>query len=127
MSRESKICASCGRRFEWRRRWRRRWDEVRYCSSVCRNRRLRPLDRRLEDAILDLLEARADGASICPSEAARAVAPDRWRELMEASRRAARRLAAAGRLEIVQGSRAVDPSSARGPIRLRRGPADHRP
>ena len=43
-----------------------------------------------------------------------------WRPLMEPARRAARRLVAAGTLEITQGGRAVDPSTARGPIRLRR-------
>jgi hypothetical protein len=39
---------------------------------------------------------------------------------MEPARRAARRLVAAGTLEITQGGRVVDPSTARGPIRLRR-------
>lgn len=38
---------------------------------------------------------------------------------MERARRAARRLVAEGRLEILQGSRVVDPSTAKGPIRLR--------
>jgi len=38
---------------------------------------------------------------------------------MEPARCAARRLVAAGRIEIVQGGRVVDPSTAKGPIRLR--------
>jgi hypothetical protein len=122
MNRPAKICASCGRRFEWRRRWRSCWDEVRYCSSACRRRRVSPVDRRLEAAILGLLEGRDRGSSICPSEAARQVAPEDWRELMEPTRRAARRLAAARRLEILQRGRPVDPSDARGPIRLRLAP-----
>lgn len=120
MTREPKICASCGRRFEWRRRWQQCWDEVRYCSDACRRRRVRPIDRRLEDAIIELLETRAAGATICPSEAAQRAEPESWRELMEATRRAARRLAAVGQLEFVQRSRVVDPPSARGPVRLRR-------
>jgi hypothetical protein len=38
---------------------------------------------------------------------------------MEDTRRAARRLVAAGKLEILQGGRVVDPSTAKGAIRLR--------
>lgn len=79
---------------------------------------LRPVDRALEAAILALLEAR-DRGTICPSEAARRVRPDDWRPLMEPTRRAARRLAAEGRVEVVQGGRVVDPAAFRGPIRLR--------
>ncbi len=32
----TKICASCGRPFAWRKKWARDWDEVRYCSDRCR-------------------------------------------------------------------------------------------
>ena len=74
----------------------------------------------LEAAILKLLEGRARSASICPSEAARLVYPDGWAAKMEATRRAARRLVAAGKIQIIQQDRPVDPSTARGPIRLRR-------
>jgi hypothetical protein len=118
-SRPSKVCASCGRRFRWRRRWARCWDSVRYCSAACRRRRLTGTDRVLEHEILRLLGRRGAAASICPSEAARAVAPESWRELMEPARRAARRLAAAGRLVILQRGRPVDPAISRGPIRLK--------
>ena len=119
MTTPARICASCGRRFEWRRRWKTSWDEVRYCSKRCRRRGVTKNDRRLEAAILELLDGRAGGSTICPSEAARRTAPERWRELMEPTRRAARRLAAAGRVEILQRGARVDPSSARGPIRIR--------
>lgn len=76
-------------------------------------------DREYERAILDLLDHRAATATICPSEVARAAAED-WRPLMEPVRRAARRLVADGAVEIVQGGRVVDPSTAKGPIRIRR-------
>ncbi|MGN6444974.1 DUF3253 domain-containing protein [Amnibacterium sp.] len=76
-------------------------------------------DRRLERAIIDLLAARPATATICPSDVARATAED-WRPLMEPVRRAARRLVAAGEVEITQHGRPVDPSTARGPIRIRR-------
>jgi hypothetical protein len=77
-------------------------------------------DRQLEKSILAMLEQRAAVATICPSEAARSVGGDDWRALMEPARRAARRLVADGAVEIVQGGRTVDPSTARGPIRIRR-------
>jgi hypothetical protein len=116
----SKVCASCGREFQWRRRWAQQWEQVRYCSQACRRRRVSSIDRELERSILELLERRSSAAAtICPSEAARAVAPDRWRELMEPARRAARRLIAQGRVEMLQDGRIVDPSRARGPVRLR--------
>ena len=47
----------------------------------------------LERAILELLAQRDAGATICPSEAARAVAPDDWRPLMQPARDAASNLA----------------------------------
>ncbi|BAH54758.1 DUF3253 domain-containing protein [Rhodococcus opacus] len=74
----------------------------------------------LEDRIRALLDARADSASICPSDVARAVAPDDWRPLMEPVRAAARRLVEAGEVEITQKGDVVDPASAQGPIRIRR-------
>jgi Protein of unknown function (DUF3253) len=78
------------------------------------------VDRRLEQAIGALLDQRRPDASICPSEAARAVDPEGWRELMPAARAAAGRLAAAGEAEVTQGGDAVDVATARGPVRIRR-------
>lgn len=117
---EPKPCERCGRTIEWRKKWQRDWERVRYCSDACRRRKLRALDRALEEAIGSLLDRRGAGTSICPSEAARAVRPDDWREYLEDTRCAARRLVARGELVITQGGRVVDPSTAKGPIRLRR-------
>lgn len=103
----------------WRRSWARNWDQVRYCSDRCRRRGAKPVDAELETAIIDLLERRARGATICPSEAARAVGGDGWRDLMEPTRAAARRLHAEERVAILQKGVEVDPSRARGPIRIR--------
>lgn len=75
---------------------------------------------QLEAAILALLAARAETSSICPSDAARAVAPEDWRPLMEPVRRAAARLADRGEVEITQHGNVVDLAAARGPIRIRR-------
>jgi hypothetical protein len=121
-----KICVVCGRAIEWRKKWERDWEAVRYCSSACSRRGVRPIDAALESAIVMLLNDRARGATICPSEAAQLVAnqqggtDDSWRDLMEPTRAAARRLVASGDVEIVQRGRVVDPSTAKGAIRIRR-------
>lgn len=113
-----KPCATCGRTMVWRANWAKNWDAVRYCSARCR-RGLDATDRALEAAMLALLGQRAASATICPSEAARAVADD-WEPLMERARMAARRLVAAGTAVITQRGVVVDPSTAKGPIRVRR-------
>lgn len=116
---DSKICVACGRTIEWRKKWERTWDDVRYCSAACRKHGVTDTDRALETSIRHLLSTRS--GTICPSEAARVVGTeDGWRELMEPARRAARRLVAAGEVEITQGGRVVDPSTAKGAIRIRR-------
>ena len=117
---EEKTCASCGRRIEWRKKWERDWDSVSYCSRACRGQGVDAVDRQLEAMIRELLARRAASATICPSDAARAVSTDGWRDLMEPARRAARRLVAAGEVDITQGGQVVDPSTAKGPIRIRR-------
>lgn len=118
-----KSCASCGRRISWRKKWERDWEAVQYCSDSCRKRRPGADDAKLEAAILRLLGVRGAGKTICPSEAARAVAAadDRaaWEPLMEPARAAARRLVADKRIVITQGGVVVDASTAKGAIRLR--------
>lgn len=71
-------------------------------------------------AIAELLAQRDPGKTICPSDAARALAgDDRFRELMPLVREAAGELVAAGRIEVTQGGERVDIDRAHGPIRLR--------
>ena len=77
------------------------------------------VDRALERTIGALLDRRAP-ASICPSDAARAVDPQGWRALMPRARAAAGRLAAAGEVEVTQRGGVVDVATARGPVRVRR-------
>ena len=112
---DEKTCASCGRRIEWRAKWADDWDQVRYCSDACRRRKVRPVDEALERAVLGLLDHRGRGKSICPSDAARLVHDgddEGWRDLMEPARRAARRLVAAGEVEITQRGKVVDVGGA---------------
>jgi hypothetical protein len=73
----------------------------------------------LRAAILDLLSQRGPEKTICPSDAARAVAGRAFRPLMPATRAAAAQLVAEGRIEVTQRGQPVNPADVRGPIRLR--------
>ncbi|WP_123655701.1 DUF3253 domain-containing protein [Curtobacterium sp. ZW137] len=110
-----RTCASCGRRMPTSAA-----PDARWCSDACRRHKLDETDRHLERTIDELLDARALTSSTCPSDAARAIGGDDWRDLMEPARRAARRMVARGEVEITQGGNVVDPSTAKGPIRIRR-------
>ncbi len=78
-----------------------------------------PDTERIRAAILELLEHRDPGKTICPSDAARALAGERFRPLMAPVRDAAAQLADEGRIEVTQRGAVVDARGARGPIRLR--------
>lgn len=77
-------------------------------------------DTRLQRSIMELLTQRSPTSTICPSEAARAVGGDDWRDLMDDARAAASRLVADGEVEITQRGAVVDLATARGPVRIRR-------
>ena len=139
---KDKLCKACGRPFQWTEQKARDWDVIKYCSDACRGHQTTATDEALEAAILQLLHDRvaaggrvATGVTdqtICPSEAAilvgtggklargrdKATRHD-WESLMEPARAAARRLAAAGKILITQQGQPVDPSTAKGPIRLK--------
>ena len=77
-------------------------------------------EQSAQRAIVDLLDERDEGKTICPSEAARSLGgDDAFRELMPTVRDAARSMVARGELEVTQGGEVVDLDTARGPIRLR--------
>lgn len=73
-------------------------------------------------AIETLVDARAEGATVCPSEVARALAGENgpWRELMPAVRDAAAELVRKGLLSVTRHGEEVNAMSDGGPIRLRR-------
>jgi hypothetical protein len=81
-----------------------------------------PTDEVIADVILALTAARGPGRTICPSEAARALAGEDggWRELMPSVRRVAGALAERGALRVSQRGQEVDPATVRGSIRLGR-------
>jgi len=120
---KDKICKTCGRAFEWRKKWEKDWDVVKYCSDACRGNKPGEADAALEGAILELLAERGRDKTICPSEAAKLVGGLEtrrdWEGLMEPARAAARRLVALGRIVILQNGKVIDPSTAKGAIRLK--------
>jgi hypothetical protein len=120
---KDKLCKTCGRAFSWRKKWEKDWDVVKYCSDQCRGHQPAASDHALEAAILSLLTERGRDKTICPSEAAKQVGGTEtrhaWESLMEPARAAARRLVAQRRILITQGGKVVDPSTAKGPIRLK--------
>jgi hypothetical protein len=78
---------------------------------------------KIEGAILRLLEERGEGKTICPSEAARAVAGSEekteWEPLMSAVRAAAGRMVEEGKIVVTQKGKVVDGATAKGAIRFR--------
>ena len=79
-----------------------------------------PVGTRLRAAILALARHRGATASICPSDAARAVGGDGWRELTAQSRTIALELGRDGDVEITQHGNVIDPlAPSRGAIRIR--------
>lgn len=85
-----------------------------------------PIGRRLESSIRALTEHRGPRSSICPSDAARAVGGQNWRDLMTDVRDAARKLAKSGDVQITQRGNVVDPADDwTGPIRIRLPPTEN--
>lgn len=78
---------------------------------------------RLRAAMLALLRARDPEKTICPSDAARVAGGASWRSAMTAARDVAAELAGSGVIEVRQRGAPVDLRSARGPVRLARGPS----
>ena len=74
----------------------------------------------VEAEIFELLARRAPGASICPSEVARALvsAPSDWRALMPKVREVAQELALRRRLLVTRKGARVEAMGQGGPIRL---------
>jgi uncharacterized protein DUF3253 len=78
------------------------------------------VNQELRAVILQLARERGPAKTICPSDAARAVGGEGWRDLMDDARDAARKLAKAGEVEITQRGEVLDPDATwRGPIRIR--------
>ncbi len=79
---------------------------------------MKPSQREIRDCLLTLASGRGMDKTFCPSEAARRLAPDTWRELMPQVRAEAIRLVETGKLRCTQRGHEVDPTNARGPLRF---------
>lgn len=112
---DMKICVSCGREMQARKAWDKNWNEVKFCSAACRRNKNRP---NYETQIIELLKARGAGKTICPSELLGANEKQN-KSMMEDVRASARKLAYSGQICITQKGQRVDPSTAKGPIRLK--------
>ena len=79
---------------------------------------MRPGRRAITQSLLTLAEERGSEKTFCPSEAARRLAPDAWRECMPRIRAEALKLVKVGKLRANQRGDEVDPGSARGALRF---------
>lgn len=111
-----KFCQVCGRIIEPRKKWARDWENVKYCSEKCRRNKKAP---SYESQILELLDKRGAGKTICPSEVLEGE-DKKNKILMEQVRSSARKLVAEGQIVITQNGNVVAPSTAKGAIRLRK-------
>lgn len=115
-----------------RREVKKRGDDVRPCihdAKVALGERGEPwweqasdegLRARLAATIRTLLRHR-DGKSICPSDAARVVGGDAWRDVVPIAREVAHELVTQEVVVVTQKGMAVDVCLARGPIRIAPG------
>jgi hypothetical protein len=73
-----------------------------------------------------MAEERGPDKTFCPSEIARRLDPDDWRERMPEIRAVAARLVQSGQLRCTQSGKDADPATAHGPIRLGLSPKHHK-
>ena len=81
-------------------------------------------DEQIKTALLALIAQRGEESSACPSEVARALATEDWRDLMPRVRQVAGQLALRGLLDVSQGGQSVPATTLpngpwKGPIRVR--------
>ena len=77
---------------------------------------------RLAATMRALLRNRRPEATICPSDAARTIGGESWRDLMDLAREVVAELSEAGVIVVRQHGDDVDLATAVGPVRLARGP-----
>ena len=73
----------------------------------------------IRQCLLNQVRQRGVSKTICPSEVARALGGEQWRDLMESVRSVGRELAAEGKIVVTQKGQVVNPEQAKGPIRYR--------
>ena len=76
-------------------------------------------NRRIEAAVRTLLRSRQPGKTICPSDVARIIGGQGWREVLPAVRDRAVRMAEQGSLEVLRRGRVVKSKCTEGVLRYR--------
>ncbi|MGG6241156.1 DUF3253 domain-containing protein [Nodosilinea sp. AN01ver1] len=76
---------------------------------------------KIRTTLLALVQQRRPDKTLCPSEVARALSAEQWRDLMPAVREVGIELAAQGQIVVTQKGQVVDPRTAKGPIRYGQG------
>ena len=121
ISRTDKVCQACGRTITWRKKWERDWGNIRYCSNACRRRRSPRRDAQLEKSITGYL-TQYPGKAISSAELLKLLhATDTQTHTTKAEdvRRAMRRLAHQGRIEVIQQGKRIKPQNIRGEVQVR--------
>lgn len=77
-----------------------------------------PSIETIRSCLREMAAARGASKTFCPSEVARSLAEDGWRDLMPAVREVAAELVEDGELRCTQRGSEVDPVKAHGPLRL---------
>lgn len=98
---------------EPRKKWLKNWDEIKYCSDRCRQNKVRD---DYEEQLLAALAKLPRGGLLDPADLLTSNADA---ATLEKVRSAARRLHAKGLIAVLQKSREVEPSTARGPFHIR--------
>lgn len=76
--------------------------------------------KAISEKVLELLHERNEGVTICPSEVARALDKDDWRDLMDQVRDVADDLKSQGKIFVTQRGKTIPSATdAKGPIRLK--------
>ena len=112
---QDKICRSCYRKIEYRKKWESCWDEIKYCSDECKKNKFK---YDYTESLLKLTQERGFQKTICPSEVLEGE-DKKNKSLMELVRRSARKLAFENKIEILQNNKIVPFYDYKGPIRLR--------
>ena len=108
------ICLTCGRPFDQRAKWRSRGQEVKYCSTRCRNTRPSRAERERESRLKEAVSREIKPLEEACLEAGYSADQNGLRQC----RWAARRLAHRGEVTLIQRGQSVEPGYDRGPLHL---------
>ena len=75
---------------------------------------------KISNKIMDLLDKIDDGKTICPSEVARSLSPEHWRDWMPSVHRAANEMVNSGSIIITQKGIPVSPNNRKGAYRIKK-------